>query len=49
MLNDRAAILFALATYSNSSLPAGWATCRPDVPILMVVHEEHTIAIRQVN
>ena len=41
-------MIFALATYS-CSLPSGWATERPDVPMFIVHQEEHTMAIRAVN
>ena len=41
---DLLAILLAAATYGKCSQPRGVVTWRPDVPILMVVQEEQTMA-----
>ena len=44
--SNRQAIILALFTYSRSSRPRGWPGCRREVPMLIVVHELHTIAIK---
>ena len=44
-----AAIRLAIWTYGRSSRPKGVQVVRPDVAMLMVVKEEHTMAHRHVN
>lgn len=48
-LRNRQVITLAAATYSKSSRPSGCTTWRPEVPMLITVHDEHTIAHRHAN
>lgn len=46
---SRHAMMLASAMYCKSSRPIGWTMWRPDVPMLIVVQDEQTIAHRHVN